>query len=78
VIDAGVRTTGCTVHVVTEAVDAGPIVTQEPVPVYEGDDAEALKGRVLHDAEFTAYPRAVRWFAEDRVTIERGATTTLP
>jgi phosphoribosylaminoimidazolecarboxamide formyltransferase/IMP cyclohydrolase len=71
VINAGVRTTGCTVHVVTEAVDAGPIVTQEPVPVYEGDDADALKDRVLHDAEFTAYPRAVRWFAEDRVTIER-------
>jgi len=78
VIDAGVRTTGCTVHVVTEAVDAGPIVTQEPVPVYEGDDAEALKGRVLHDAEFTAYPRAVRWFAEDRVTIERGGDDDAP
>jgi phosphoribosylaminoimidazolecarboxamide formyltransferase/IMP cyclohydrolase len=71
VLDAGVRTTGCTVHVVTEEVDAGPIVTQEPVPVYEGDDADALKDRVLRDAEFTAYPRAVRWFAEDRVRIER-------
>ncbi|MGQ3327882.1 bifunctional phosphoribosylaminoimidazolecarboxamide formyltransferase/IMP cyclohydrolase [Halorubrum sp. FL23] len=71
VLDAGVRTTGCTVHVVTEEVDAGPIVTQEPVPVYEGDDADALKDRVLRDAEFTAYPRAVRWFAEDRVTVER-------
>jgi phosphoribosylaminoimidazolecarboxamide formyltransferase/IMP cyclohydrolase len=71
VLDAGVRTTGCTVHVVTEAVDAGPIVTQEPVPVYADDDADSLKDRVLHDAEFTAYPRAVRWFAEDRVTVER-------
>ncbi|TKX78280.1 phosphoribosylglycinamide formyltransferase, partial [Halorubrum sp. SD626R] len=71
VLDAGVRTTGCTVHVVTEAVDSGPIVTQEPVPVYGDDDAESLKDRVLHDAEFTAYPRAVRWFAEGRVTVER-------
>ncbi|EMA69549.1 phosphoribosylglycinamide formyltransferase [Halorubrum aidingense JCM 13560] len=71
VLDSGVRTTGCTVHVVTEAVDAGPIVTQEPVPVYADDDADSLKDRVLHDAEFTAYPRAVRWFAEDRVTVER-------
>ncbi|OYR43578.1 phosphoribosylglycinamide formyltransferase [Halorubrum sp. Hd13] len=71
VLDAGVRTTGCTVHVVTEAIDDGPIVTQEPVPVYGDDDADSLKDRVLHDAEFTAYPRAVRWFAEDRVTVER-------
>ncbi|WP_129115191.1 bifunctional phosphoribosylaminoimidazolecarboxamide formyltransferase/IMP cyclohydrolase [Halegenticoccus tardaugens] len=73
VLDAGVRMTGCTVHVVTEEVDAGPIVTQEAVPVYEGDDAEALKERVLHEAEFTAYPRAVRWFAENRVEVDDGA-----
>ncbi|MFW6317764.1 MAG: phosphoribosylglycinamide formyltransferase, partial [Halorubrum sp.] len=73
VLDAGVRTTGCTVHVVTEEIDGGPIVTQEPVPVYGDDDADALKTRVLHDAEFTAYPRAVRWFAEGRVTVEREA-----
>jgi phosphoribosylaminoimidazolecarboxamide formyltransferase/IMP cyclohydrolase len=71
VLDAGVRTTGCTVHVVTDVVDDGPIVTQEPVPVYADDDVDALKRRVLHDAEFTAYPRAVRWFAEGRVTVER-------
>ncbi|GAA0554147.1 phosphoribosylglycinamide formyltransferase [Halorubrum ejinorense] len=73
VLDAGVRTTGCTVHVVTEEVDAGPVVTQEPIPVYEDDDADSLKARVLREAEFTAYPRAVRWFAEDRVTVDRDA-----
>ena len=72
VLDAGVRTTGCTVHVVTEAVDDGPIVTQEPVPVYGDDDAAALKDRVLHEAEFTAYPRAVRWFAEGNVAVVPG------
>ncbi|PSQ56679.1 phosphoribosylglycinamide formyltransferase [Halobacteriales archaeon SW_8_68_21] len=71
VLDAGVRTSGCTVHVVTEEVDAGPVVTQEPIPVYEDDDADSLKTRVLREAEFTAYPRAVRWFAEGRVTVER-------
>ncbi|MEZ3164635.1 bifunctional phosphoribosylaminoimidazolecarboxamide formyltransferase/IMP cyclohydrolase [Halorubrum sp. RMP-47] len=73
VLDAGVRTTGCTVHVVTEEVDAGPVVTQEPIPVYEDDDVDSLKTRVLREAEFTAYPRAVRWFAEDRVAVERDA-----
>ncbi len=73
VLDAGVRTTGCTVHVVTEAVDAGPIVTQEPVPVYADDDVDSLKHRVLHEAEYAAYPRAVRWFAADRVSVDREA-----
>ena len=73
VLESGVRMTGCTVHVVTEEVDAGPIVTQEAVPVYEDDDATALKDRVLSEAEFTAYPRAVRWFAEDRLTVDHAA-----
>jgi phosphoribosylaminoimidazolecarboxamide formyltransferase/IMP cyclohydrolase len=72
VLDAGVRMTGCTVHVVTEEVDAGPIVTQEAVPVYADDDEASLKARVLSEAEFTAYPRAVRWFAEGRVTVDDG------
>ena len=72
VLDAGVRVTGCTVHVVTEDVDAGPVVTQEPVPVYEGDDVDALKRRVLREAEFRAYPRAVRWVAEGRLSVEDG------
>jgi phosphoribosylaminoimidazolecarboxamide formyltransferase/IMP cyclohydrolase len=72
---AGVRTTGCTVHVATEDLDAGPIVTQEAVPVYEGDDADDLKRRVLHEAEFKAYPRAVKWFAEDRVTVDDDGVT---
>ncbi|MFD1641346.1 bifunctional phosphoribosylaminoimidazolecarboxamide formyltransferase/IMP cyclohydrolase [Halohasta litorea] len=75
VLESGVRMTGCTVHVVTEEVDAGPIVTQEAVPVYEDDAADDLKERVLYEAEFTAYPRAVRWFAEDRVTVEHEAET---
>jgi phosphoribosylaminoimidazolecarboxamide formyltransferase len=81
-LDAGVSTTGCTVHVVTDAtdaegnvveseVDAGPIVTQEPVPVYGGDTRGELKDRVLSRGEFRAYPRAIRWFAEDRVTVDR-------
>jgi phosphoribosylaminoimidazolecarboxamide formyltransferase/IMP cyclohydrolase len=75
VLDAGVKTTGCTVHVVDESIDDGPIVTQEPVPVYEGDGADDLKERVLYEAEFTAYPRAVEWFAEDRVTVDWDSET---
>ncbi|WP_256392587.1 bifunctional phosphoribosylaminoimidazolecarboxamide formyltransferase/IMP cyclohydrolase [Natronoarchaeum rubrum] len=80
-LDAGVDVTGCTVHVVTDAtdddgevvesrVDAGPIVTQEPIPVYDGDDEDDLADRVLYEGEFKAYPRAVKWFAEDRVEVD--------
>ncbi len=80
-LDAGVAVTGCTIHVVTDAtdeagdvveaeIDSGPIVTQEPVPVYEGDTAADLKDRVLYRGEFRAYPRAVEWFAEDRVDVD--------
>ncbi|QFU82842.1 bifunctional phosphoribosylaminoimidazolecarboxamide formyltransferase/IMP cyclohydrolase [Natronorubrum aibiense] len=80
-LEADVSVTGCTVHVVTDAtdddgavvdseVDGGPIVTQEPIPVYEGDDAERLKERVLYEGEFRAYPRAVKWFAEDAVDVD--------
>jgi len=70
VLESGVRTSGATVHVVTEEVDSGPVVTQESVPVFEDDDEASLKERVLYDAEFSAYPRAIRLFAEDRVSIE--------
>ncbi|MEY7851604.1 bifunctional phosphoribosylaminoimidazolecarboxamide formyltransferase/IMP cyclohydrolase [Natrarchaeobius sp. A-rgal3] len=83
-LSAGVSVTGCTVHVVTDAtdgdgevieeeVDAGPIVTQEPIPIYEGDDADSLKERVLYDGEFRAYPRAVKWFAEGAVDVDEAA-----
>ncbi|WP_137283465.1 formyltransferase family protein [Halorussus salinisoli] len=80
VLDSDVKTTGCTVHVVTDAtddegnvveddVDGGPIVTQEPIPVYDGDDESDLKERVLYEGEFKAYPRAVRWFAEGKLAV---------
>ncbi|MFB6077596.1 MAG: phosphoribosylglycinamide formyltransferase [Halarchaeum sp.] len=72
VLDADVRVTGATVHVVDDSVDGGPVVTQEPVPVYEDDDAAALKDRVLYEAEFKAYPRAVEWFATGEATVEDG------
>ena len=75
VLDAGVKVTGCTVHVVDETVDGGPIVTQEPIPVFEGDEVEDLKERVLYEGEFTAYPRVVKWFAEDRVEVDWDAGT---
>jgi len=75
VLASGAKVTGCTVHVATEDVDAGPIVTQEAVPVHDGDTEADLKERVLYEAEFVAYPRAVQWFAEGRVTVDHEAGT---
>lgn len=46
VLAAGVKETGCTVHFVTQDVDAGPILLQKKCPVYPGDTPEELKKRV--------------------------------
>jgi phosphoribosylglycinamide formyltransferase-1 len=66
---AGVKLHGCTVHVVTTALDAGPIVAQAAVPVLVDDDEESLAARVLVQ-EHRLYPQVVRWFLEDRVRFE--------
>lgn len=42
----GVKVTGCTVHVATEEVDAGPILAQEAVPVLPDDTVETLHERI--------------------------------
>lgn len=42
----GVRITGCTVHLIDEGVDTGPIVAQAAVPVEDGDDESTLHERI--------------------------------
>ena len=67
-LDHGVRFSGCTVHFVTAAMDAGPIILQAAVPVLDDDDADALAARIL-EQEHCVYPEAVRLFAEDRLRV---------
>lgn len=55
---AGAKLHGCTVHLVTEAMDDGPILAQAAVPVLPGDTAESLAERVLA-AEHRLYPTAL-------------------
>jgi phosphoribosylglycinamide formyltransferase-1 len=55
----GVKWTGATVHLVTAELDGGPIVLQEPVPVMDSDDVEALSARVL-ESEHRLYPVAIQ------------------
>ncbi len=55
----GVRVTGCTVHLVEDALDAGPIVAQATVEVLADDTQDSLEAR-MHAAEHRLYPAAVR------------------
>ena len=61
----GVKVSGATVHLVEEALDSGPILLQEAVPVKEDDTVERLSARIL-EAEHRIYPRAVRLLLEGR------------
>jgi phosphoribosylglycinamide formyltransferase-1 len=75
-LQAGVAEHGATVHFVTAELDHGPSVAQARVPVLPGDTPELLSARVLVQ-EHQIYPRAVRWFVEDRLTMARGQVQVL-
>ena len=57
-IAAGDAMAGCSVHVVTEELDAGAVLGQAEVPILEGDDESSLAERVLV-AEHSLYPRVL-------------------
>ncbi len=57
-LDAGVKLTGCTVHIVTEELDAGPILAQAAVPVLDGDDHATLAKRI-QEQEHLLLPAAL-------------------
>ncbi len=65
----GVKVSGVTVHFVDEGLDSGPIIVQEAVKVEEGDDENTLHERI-HQAEYRAYPLAIRLFAEGKLEVE--------
>ena len=58
-LEYGVKITGCTVHFVDEYLDAGPIVMQAAVPVFDDDTTEALSARILRE-EHRIYSAALR------------------
>ena len=57
-LDYGVKVSGCTVHIVDEHLDHGPIVVQRTVPVLPGDDEHTLAARIL-EQEHIAYTEAI-------------------
>ena len=68
-LEAGVKVHGVTVHFVTAELDHGPIIDQAVVRVLKNDTEESLSARLLSH-EHLIYPRAVRWFIEDKLTVK--------
>ena len=64
----GVKVSGVTVFFVDEGVDAGPIIAQVSVPVFDHDDEESLLKRI-HTEEHKLYPQVVRWYADGAIEI---------
>jgi phosphoribosylglycinamide formyltransferase-1 len=65
----GVKVTGCTVHLVDEGTDTGPIILQRAVPVLADDTPEVLHARIQVE-EHVAYPQALQLLAEGRLHVE--------
>lgn len=64
----GAKVSGCTVHLVDEGVDTGPVCAQAAVPVLEGDDDATLGARILRE-EHRLLPEVLGWIAAGRLVI---------
>lgn len=71
VLDAGKTEHGCSVHFVTEELDAGPVVIQARIPVLPDDTADSLAERI-HPQEHRIYPQAAAWLASGRLLLSNG------
>lgn len=68
-LEYGAKVSGCTVHLVDEDLDHGPIVVQRTVPVLPGDDEHALAARIL-EQEHVAYTEAINIMLAGNFRIE--------
>lgn len=75
-LEAGVKVHGCTVHLVTQATDAGPILAQAAVPVFPDDDEARLAARVLTQ-EHQIYPMALAMVASGQAPSASSADAAL-
>jgi phosphoribosylglycinamide formyltransferase-1 len=76
-LEAGVTEHGATVHFVTAELDHGPAVASAVVPVLPGDTEDSLSARVLVQ-EHLLYPRAIRLFIDDKLSVEHGQVRVDP
>ena len=70
----GVKVSGCTVHVVDEGVDSGPILMQRAVEVRDDDDEDSLSARILAE-EHQLYPEVIRRIATGEIRLPGLAPT---
>jgi formyltetrahydrofolate-dependent phosphoribosylglycinamide formyltransferase len=75
-LEHGVKLSGCTVFIVDEGVDAGPIIAQAAVPVLDGDDVESLHERIK-SVERTLLVATLGRMCRDGWTV-RGRKVTIP
>jgi phosphoribosylglycinamide formyltransferase-1 len=68
-LEYGVKVAGCTVHLVDDELDHGPIVLQAEVPVLDNDTVGTLSARIL-EREHAIYPQALALLAAGRVSVE--------
>jgi len=68
-LDYGVKIAGCTVHLVDDEVDHGPIVLQATVSVFDDDTVSTLSARLL-EQEHAIYPKALALLVEGRLEID--------
>jgi phosphoribosylglycinamide formyltransferase-1 len=68
-LEYGAKVSGCTVHVVDEHLDHGPIIVQKTVPVMETDDEHSLSARIL-EQEHIAYTEAIRLMLSGEVEVQ--------
>jgi phosphoribosylglycinamide formyltransferase-1 len=68
-LDYGVKFTGCTVHIVDEGVDTGPIVCQAVVPVLDDDTVDSLSARILNE-EHRIYSEAICLMLSESLRVE--------
>ena len=76
VLKAGVKETGCTLHFVTEDVDAGPIILQKKVHVEDNETIESLKAKV-QKAEQEIMVKAIKLYGEGKIKVKDGKVTIL-
>jgi phosphoribosylglycinamide formyltransferase-1 len=76
-LEYGVKFSGCTVHLVDETLDAGPILGQAIVPVLDGDTEESLAARILAE-EHRIYTEAVQLVLSGQYRIEGRRVIALP
>jgi phosphoribosylglycinamide formyltransferase 1 len=60
---------GCTIHFVSQHLDAGPVIAQASIPIYTTDDPESLSHKI-QKIEHILYPNVLSWFAQSRIRLQ--------